>query len=103
MVNNIKSPNFPEVPPWPRPATRVRPSQSWYGLFCSARHAEADRGQAGEEIASIVSDATFRERHLNRAQPGAADQHAGAVRPSRSSRIARLPKQVVKDAGLQPQ
>ncbi len=46
MVNNIRSPNFPDVPTLEETGYKGPPSRSWYGLFTPAGTPEADRRQA---------------------------------------------------------
>ena len=45
MVNNIRSPNFPDVPTLEQTGYKGAPSRSWYGLFTPAGTPEADRRQ----------------------------------------------------------
>jgi len=70
--------------------------------FCSARHAEADRGQAGEGDREHRQRRTFRERHLTARSLVPAintpEQFAEQIKQDRATA-----QQVVKDAGLQPQ
>ena len=46
MMNNIRSPNFPDVPLLKEVGYNGEPSRSWYGMFAPRRHAAADRRQA---------------------------------------------------------
>ncbi len=45
MVNNIKSPNFPNVPTLAETGYKGAVSESWYGLVRAAGHTEADHRQ----------------------------------------------------------
>ena len=79
MVNNIRSPNFPDVPTWPRPATRARPRAP--GTDCSRRPARRSRSSTlAKEVASIVSEPAFRDRHLTARSLVPAINTPGAVR-----------------------
>src|SRR5713101_4271917 len=64
MVNNIRSPNFPNVPTLEETGYNGAPSRSWYGLFTPAGTPKPIVDKLAKEISSIVGDATFRERHL---------------------------------------
>jgi tripartite-type tricarboxylate transporter receptor subunit TctC len=102
MVNNIKSPNFPDVPTLAETGYKGAASQSWYGLFTPPGTPKPIVDKLATEIASIVSDPGFRERHLTSRSLVPAintpEQFAEAIRQDRATA-----QQVVKDAGLQPQ
>jgi tripartite-type tricarboxylate transporter receptor subunit TctC len=96
MLNNIRSPNFPDVPALAETGYTGPPSRSWYGLFTPAG---TPRPIA---VAAIVDDPTFRERHLSARSLVPAintpDQFAAEIRKDRA-----LAQEVVKAAGLEPQ
>jgi len=102
MVNNIKSPNFPDVPTLAETGYKGAASQSWYGLFVPPGTPKPIVDKLAKEIASIVSDATFRERHLTARSLVPAintpEQFAEQIKQDRATA-----QQVVKDAGLAPQ
>ena len=102
MVNNIKSPNFPEVPTLAETGYAGAPSRSWYGLFVPAATPKPIVGKLAKEVASIVNDPAFRERHLTARSlvPGinTPEQFAEDIRKDRATA-----KEVVKAAGLEPQ
>jgi tripartite-type tricarboxylate transporter receptor subunit TctC len=102
MLNNIRSPNFPAVPTMAETGYHGTPSRSWYGLFTPAGTPKPIVDKLAKEVASIVGDPTFRERHLTaRSLVPAAntpEQFAEEIKKDRATA-----RQVVKDAGLQPQ
>ena len=102
MVNNIKSPNFPNVPTLAETGYTGTPSRSWYGLFVPAGTPKPIVDKLAKEVASIVNDPAFRERHLTARSLVPAintpEQFAQDIKKDRATA-----QQVVKDAGLEPQ
>jgi tripartite-type tricarboxylate transporter receptor subunit TctC len=102
MLNNIKSPNFPAVPTLAETGYTGPPSRSWYGLFTPAGTPRPIVDKLAKEVAAIVDDATFRERHLSARSLVPAistpEQFAAEIRKDRA-----LAQEVVKAAGLEPQ
>lgn len=102
MVNNIKSPNFPNVPTLAETGYTGTPSRSWYGLFTPAGTPKPIVDKLAKEVASIVNDPAFRERHLTARSLVPAintpEQFAQDIKKDRATA-----RQVVKDAGLEPQ
>ena len=80
MVNNIKSPNFPDVPTMAETGYTGAPSRSWYGLFVPPGTPKPIVDKIAKEVASIVSDPAFRQRHLTARSLTPGGQYAGAVR-----------------------
>src|SRR5207253_1715234 len=64
VLNNIRSPNFPDVPTLEETGYKGVPSRSWYGLFAPAGTPKPIVDKIAKDVASIVSDPGFRERHL---------------------------------------
>src|SRR5262249_10111759 len=64
MMNNIRSPNFPDVPLLTEVGYNGPPSRSWYGLFAPAGTPKPIIDKLSKEVASIVGDPAFRARHL---------------------------------------
>jgi tripartite-type tricarboxylate transporter receptor subunit TctC len=92
--------NFPEVPTLEETGYKGVPSRSWYGLFAPAGTPKPIVDKIAKDVASIVSDPGFRERHLT--ARSLVPEHAGAVRRGdQADRAAAA--QVVKEAGLTPQ
>jgi tripartite-type tricarboxylate transporter receptor subunit TctC len=102
MVNNIRSPNFPDVPTLAETGYQGAPSRSWYGLFTPAGTPKPIVDKLAKEVAGIVADPTFRERHLTARSLVPAvntpEQFAEEIRTDRAAA-----RQVVKEAGLTPQ
>src|SRR5215831_19470182 len=102
MVNNIKSPNFPQVPTLAETGYNGPPSRSWYGLFTPAGTPKPIVDKLAKEVVSIVKDPGFRERHLTaRSLVPAINTPEQFADEIRKDRIAA--GQVVKEAGLEPQ
>src|SRR5882757_260373 len=102
MVNNIKSPSFPNVPTMAETGYAGAPSRSWYGLFVPPGTPKPIVDKLSREVASIVSDPAFRGRHLTARSLTPAintpEQFAEEIKKDRA-----VAQQVVKDAGLEPQ
>jgi tripartite-type tricarboxylate transporter receptor subunit TctC len=102
MVNNIRSPNFPEVPTLEETGYKGPPSRSWYGLFTPAGTPKPIVDKLAKEIASIVNDPAFRQRHLTaRSLVPAINTPEQFAEEIKKDRV--MAQQVVKDAGLTPQ
>jgi tripartite-type tricarboxylate transporter receptor subunit TctC len=102
MVNNIKSPNFPEVPTMEETGYKGAPSRSWYGLFAPAGTPKPIVDRLAKEVAAVVGDPAFRERHLTARSLVPAinspDEFAQQIKADRAAA-----ERVVRDAGLTPQ
>jgi tripartite-type tricarboxylate transporter receptor subunit TctC len=102
MVNNIKSPNFPEVPTMEETGYKGAPSRSWYGLFAPAGTPKPIVDRLAKEVAAVVGDPAFHERHLTARSLVPAinspDEFAQQIKADRAAA-----ERVVKDAGLTPQ
>jgi tripartite-type tricarboxylate transporter receptor subunit TctC len=102
MLNNIRSPNFPDVPTLAETGYAGVPSRSWYGLFTPAGTPKPIIDKLAREIAGIVNDPGFRERHLTaRSLVPAINTPEQFADEIRKDRVAAA--QVVKEAGLEPQ
>jgi tripartite-type tricarboxylate transporter receptor subunit TctC len=102
MANNIKSPNFPDVPTLAETGYAGAPSRSWYGLFTPAGTPKPIVDKLAKEVASILNDPAFRERHLTaRSLVPAVNTPEQFAEEIRKDRV--MAQQVVKDAGLTPQ
>jgi tripartite-type tricarboxylate transporter receptor subunit TctC len=102
MMNNIRSPNFPEVPLLSEVGYNGPPSRSWYGLFAPAGTPKPIVDKIARDVATIVNDPAFRERHLTARSLVPAintpEQFADEIKKDRV-----MAERVVKDAGLTPQ
>jgi tripartite-type tricarboxylate transporter receptor subunit TctC len=102
MVNNIKSPAFPNVPTMAESGYKGAPSLTWYGLFVPPGTPRPLMDRLVKEIHAVVNDPAFRERHLTARSLVPAlntpEEFADEIAKGRA-----VAQQVVKDAGLQPQ
>jgi tripartite-type tricarboxylate transporter receptor subunit TctC len=102
MVNNIRSPNFPHVPTLEETGYRGPASRSWYGLFTPAGTPKPIVDKIAREVAGIVNDPAFRERHLTARSLTPAintpEQFAQEIGKDRA-----MAQRVVEAAGLTPQ
>jgi tripartite-type tricarboxylate transporter receptor subunit TctC len=102
MMNNIRSPNFPQVPLLEETGYKGAPSRSWYGLFAPAGTPRPIVDRINKEVGAILDDPAFRQKNLT----------ARSLVPLRNTpeEFGKLiaadrvvAQQVVKDAGLTPQ
>jgi tripartite-type tricarboxylate transporter receptor subunit TctC len=102
MMNNIRSPNFPNVPLLSETSYNGPPSRSWYGLFAPAGTPKWIVDKLSKEIGTILNDPAFRDRHLTARSlvPAANTPEQFAEEMKREREVARS---VVKDAGFEPQ
>jgi tripartite-type tricarboxylate transporter receptor subunit TctC len=102
MMNNIKSPNFPDVPLLSSTGYKGAPSRGWYGLFAPAGTPKAIVDKINKDVATIVGDPAFRDRHLSARSLVSAintpEQFAAEIKSDRTTA-----QKVVKDSGLEPQ
>jgi hypothetical protein len=102
MMNNIKSPNFPEVPLLSDTGYKGAPSQGWYGLFAPAATPKAIVDKIAKDVAEVVGNPAFRERHLSARSLVSAvnspEKFAEEIKRDRATA-----QKVVKDSGLEPQ
>jgi tripartite-type tricarboxylate transporter receptor subunit TctC len=102
MLNNIRSPQFPDVPTLEETGYHGAASQSWYGLFVPAGTPRPIVDKLAAVFAQIVNAPGFSERNLiSRGLVSAVntpEQFAAAIKKERT-----VAEQVVKEAGLQPQ
>ena len=92
MLNNIRSPNFPDVPTLAESGYTGPPSRSWYGLFTPAGTPRPIVDKLANAVASIVDDPAFRERHLSARSLYRRSTRRNSSQP-RSRGIARSRKQ----------
>jgi tripartite-type tricarboxylate transporter receptor subunit TctC len=102
MMNNIRSPNFPQVPLLTEVGYNGPPSRSWYGLFAPAGTPRAVIDRVNKDVNEIVARPDFRDRHLTARSLVPAvntpEQFAADIRRERP-----IAEKVVKDAGFEPQ
>jgi tripartite-type tricarboxylate transporter receptor subunit TctC len=102
MMNNIKSPNFPDVPLLSDTGYKGAPSRGWYGLFAPAGTPKAIVDKIAKDVADVMSNPAFRERHLTARSLVSAvnspEKFAEEIKHDRATA-----QKVVKDAGMEPQ
>jgi tripartite-type tricarboxylate transporter receptor subunit TctC len=102
MMNNIKSPNFPDVPLLSDTGYKGPPSQGWYGLFVPAGTPKAIVDKIAKDVADVVGNPAFRERNLTaRSLVSAVNSPEKFAEDIKRDRATA--QKVVKDAGLEPQ
>ena len=102
MANNIRSPNFPDVPTLEETGYTGPPSRSWYGLFTPAGTPKPIVDKLAKEVAAIVSDPAFLARHLTaRSLVPAINTPEQFAEEIKKDRV--MAERVVKEAGLTPQ
>ena len=102
MVNNIRSPQFPDVPTMEETGYKGAPSKSWYGLFVPPGTPRPIVDKLAREVAAILNDPVFRQKNLtDRARVPAANSPEEFDRQIREDRA--MAQRVVKEAGLEPQ
>jgi tripartite-type tricarboxylate transporter receptor subunit TctC len=102
MMNNIRSPNFPQVPLLAETGYTGAPSRSWYGLFAPGGTPRPIIDRLAKEVTSIVGDPAFRERHLtSRSLVPAINSPEVFAKEIAQDRV--VAERVVKEAGLEPQ
>ena len=90
MVNNIKSPNFPNVPTLAETGYKGAVSESWYGLFVPPGTPKPIIDKVMRDVAKIVSESGIHPAASDAAQPGSgAQQVAGRVRRADQARPRR--------------
>ena len=102
MMNNIHSPNFPQVPTLEETGYHGPPSRGWYGLFAPAGTPRPIVDRIAKEVAAIVAEPDFAQKQLKDRSLVAAtdtpDEFASLIGADR-----KVAEQVVKQAGLEPE
>jgi tripartite-type tricarboxylate transporter receptor subunit TctC len=102
MMNNIHSPNFPEVSTLEETGYHGAPSRGWYGLFTPRATPRPIVDRLAKEVAAILADPAFVEKQLTaRSLVAAADTPDDFARVIAEDR--KVAGEVVKDAGLEPE
>jgi len=102
MMNNIRSPNFPQVPLLVETGYNGPPSRSWYGLFAPAGAPQPILDRIHKDVTAILSNPEFVARHLTaRSLVPALNTPAQFADDMKRERV--VAEQVVKDAGFEPQ
>jgi tripartite-type tricarboxylate transporter receptor subunit TctC len=102
MLNNIKSPNFPEVPLFADVGYHGPPSRSWYGIFAPAGTPKTVIDRVSKDIGEVINKPEFSDRHLKaRSLVPAANTPEQFAEDIKRERV--IAEKVVKDAGFEPQ
>jgi tripartite-type tricarboxylate transporter receptor subunit TctC len=102
MMNNIHSPNFPNVPLLKDTGYSGPPSRGWYGLFAPMGTPQPIIDRIAKEIATIVADPVFAQTQLkDKSLVGATDTPDDFAKLIAEDR--KVAEQVVKDAGMGPE
>jgi tripartite-type tricarboxylate transporter receptor subunit TctC len=102
MLNNIHSPNFPNVPTLKEIGYNGPPSRGWYGLFAPAGTPRPIVDRIAKEVAAIVADPDFAQKQLkDRSLVGATDGPDEFAKQIEADRA--VAQQVVKQAGMGPE
>ncbi len=102
MLNNIKSPQFPNIPTMKESGYSGPPSTTWYGLFMPAGAPKPIVDKWAKEVASIFQDKAFVQKHIiDRALVPAVNTPEEFAKQIIKDRA--LAKRVVEEAGLKPQ
>jgi tripartite-type tricarboxylate transporter receptor subunit TctC len=102
MMNNIKSPNFPDVPTIEELGYKGAPSRGWYGLLAPAGTPKPIVDRIAKEVAEIVKIPAFRDRAFTQRSLVPAintpEQFDAEIKRDRVTA-----EQVVKASGYEPQ
>ncbi len=102
MMNNIHSPNFPQVPTLEETGYHGPPSRGWYGLFAPAGTPRPIVDRIAKEVAGIVADPEFAQKQFkDRSLVGATDTPDEFAKLIADDRV--VAEQVVKQAGMGPE
>ena len=102
MLNNIHSPNFPNVPTLKEIGYNGPPSRGWYGLFAPAGTPRPIVDRIAKEVAAIVAEPDFAQKQLkDRSLVGATDGPDEFAKQIEADRA--VAQQVVKQAGMGPE
>ena len=102
MLNNIHSPNFPQVPTLKETGYDGPPSRGWYGLFAPAGTPRPIVDRIAKEVAAIVAEPDFAQKQLkDRSLVGSTDTPDEFAQEIVADR--KVAEQVVKQAGMGPQ
>jgi tripartite-type tricarboxylate transporter receptor subunit TctC len=102
MLNNIHSPNFPQVPTLKETGYEGPPSRGWYGLFAPAGTPRPIVDRLAKEVAAIVAEPDFAQRQLkDRSLVGATNTPDAFAQEIVEDR--KVAEEVVKAAGMAPE
>ena len=102
MLNNIRSPNFPNVPLLTEVGYNGPPSRSWYGIVAPAGMPKPIIDKVSKDIGEVINKPEFSDRHLKaRSLVPAANTPEQFAEDMKRERV--VAEKVVKDAGFEAQ
>ena len=102
LVNNIRTPQLPNVPTLADLGYNGAPSQTWYGLFAPARTPKPIVDKLNAEVRRVFEDKDFVEKFvISRGQVPAINSPEEFAKEIAADRAGA--KEVVKASGLEPQ
>jgi tripartite-type tricarboxylate transporter receptor subunit TctC len=102
LVNNIRTPQLPDVPTLADLGYKGAPSETWYGLFAPPGTPKAIVDKLNAEVWRVFQDKDFVEKYvISRGQVPAAGTPAEFAKTVAEGRAAA--KEVVRESGLPPQ
>ena len=102
LVNNIRTPQLPDVPTLADLGYKGAPSETWYGLFAPPGTPKPIVDKLNSEIRRVFENKEFVEKYvISRGQVPAVNTPEEFARDIKSGRAGA--KDVVKASGLEPQ
>lgn len=102
LVNNIRTPQLPDVPTLADLGYKGAPSETWYGLFAPPGAPKPIVDKLNSEIRHVFENKEFVEKYvISRGQVPAVNTPEEFARDIKSGRAGA--KDVVKASGLEPQ
>ena len=102
LVNNIRTPQLPNVPTLADLGYKGPPSQTWYGLFAPAGTPKSIVDKLNSEIVRVVSDPDFQQKFIiSRGLVPAIGTPEAFAKDIKTDRAGA--KDIVKESGLEPQ
>jgi tripartite-type tricarboxylate transporter receptor subunit TctC len=102
LVNNIRTPQLPDVPTLADLGYKGAPSETWYGLFAPPGAPKPIVDKLNSEIRRVFDNKEFVEKYvISRGQVPAVNTPEEFARDIKSGRAGG--KDVVKASGLEPQ
>jgi tripartite-type tricarboxylate transporter receptor subunit TctC len=102
LVNNIRTPQLPDVPTLADLGYKGAPSETWYGLFAPPGAPKPIVDKLNSEIRRVFDNKEFVEKYvISRGQVPAVNTPEEFARDIKSGRAGA--KDVVKASGLEPQ
>jgi tripartite-type tricarboxylate transporter receptor subunit TctC len=102
LVNNVRTPLLPNVPTFEDLGYKGAPSRTWYGLFAPAGTPKPIVDKIHDAVVKVFADKAFVDKYvISRGQVAAINTPEEFAAEIKAERAAA--RDVVKEAGLQPQ